>query len=125
MGIKVLFGSKIASELQHFPEKDLIKILQFKEYVEIYGLENLPGRNKCSDNVPTDDPNWSMKVAKAQQYNLWHYHIGIPEYDVSLGFGNYTSEYILHYIRNDDSIQIVDFSAHPPFRLPSESYLQN
>lgn len=46
MGIKVLFGTKISAELQYLPEKDLVKILQFKQHVEIYGLENLAGRNK-------------------------------------------------------------------------------
>ncbi|WP_264177700.1 hypothetical protein [Mannheimia haemolytica] len=35
MGIKVLFGTKISAELQYLPEKDLVKILQFKQHVEI------------------------------------------------------------------------------------------
>ncbi|QIW16085.1 hypothetical protein A4G20_06945 [Pasteurellaceae bacterium RH1A] len=125
MGIKVLFGSKIANELQYFPEKDLLKIWQFKEHLETYGFEHLAGRNKPSDEVPKDDPYWSKKVAIAQQYHLWHYHIGIPGYDKSKGFGNYTSEYILHYIKGDGFIKIVDFTAHPPFKLPSERYLED
>lgn len=125
MTIKVLFGSKIADELQYLPEKDLMKIWQFKEHIEIYGFENLAGRNKSSDDVPIDDPYWAEKVSKAQYHSLWHYHIGIPDYDTSKGFGDYTSEYILHYVKGDDFIRIVDFSSHPPFKLPSETYLQN
>lgn len=99
MAIKVLFGSKIADELQYLPEKDLMKIWQFKEHIEIYGFENLAGRNKSSDDVPIDDPYWAEKVSKAQYHSLWHYHIGIPDYDTSKGFGDYTSEYILHYVK--------------------------
>ncbi|WP_460036513.1 hypothetical protein [Mannheimia haemolytica] len=59
--------------------------------------------------MPTNDPYWAEKVAKAQKYSLWHYHIGIPEYDTSQGFGNYTSEYILHYVKGENFIQIVDY----------------
>lgn len=125
MAIKVLFGTEIAKELQYFPEKDLIKIWQFKEHIETQGFDNLAGRNKCSDDVPTSDPEWRTKVSKAQEYSLWHYHIGIPDYDKSSGFGNYTSEYILHYIKGVDFIKIVDFTAHPPFKLPSERYLKD
>ncbi|WP_238331443.1 hypothetical protein [Mannheimia haemolytica] len=78
MGIKVLFGTKISAELQYLPEKDLVKILQFKQHVEIYGLENLAGRNKSSDDVPTNDPYWAEKVAKAQKYSLrWLKHKNI------------------------------------------------
>lgn len=124
MAIKVLFGEKIAKELQNLPEQDLIKIWQFKTHVEEFGFDGLAGRNKCSDDVPNDDPNWSIKVEKAQRYALWHYHIGIPRYDMSNDFGNYTSEYILHYVKGEDYIRIVDFSRHPPFTLPSESYLK-
>lgn len=125
MGIKVFFGAKIAKELQYFPEQDLLKIWQFKQHVENMGLMGLAGRNKSSDDVPKDDPHWAEKVTKAQQYSLWHYHIGIPEYDTSRVFGDYTSEYILHYVKGEDFIRIVDFTAHPPFKLPSESYLQD
>lgn len=125
MGIKVLFGTKIASELQYFPEKDLAKIWQFKQHIETYGFEGLVGRNKSSDEVPKDDPYWAEKVLKAQQHSLWHYHIGIPDYDISRGVGDYTSKYILHYVKGDGFIRIVDFTPHPPFKLPSEIYLQD
>lgn len=46
-----------------------------------------------SANVHKDDPNWSDKVAYAQKYQLWHYHIGIPEYRLSR-HGDFVSEYI-------------------------------
>ncbi len=121
----VEFAKQIKKEFLNYPLSDRIKIMEFSTHVEQYGLEGLAGRNKFSDDVPTDDPNWKDKVAYAQEHNLWHYHIGIPNYEQS-SKGDLVSEYILHYIRNDEEnwIKIVDMSAHPPFSLPSEDYLQ-
>lgn len=124
MGIKVFFGEKIAAQIFNFPDEDLQKIFAFKQHIEMYGFENLIGRNKSSDDVSKNDPFWSVKVARAQEYNLWHYHIGIPNYDTSKGVGNFTSQYVLHYIKGDGFIKIVDFSAHPPFQLPTDEYLK-
>ncbi|MFW2178182.1 MULTISPECIES: hypothetical protein [unclassified Moraxella] len=123
MSLKVILGKQFREELRHFPTADQEKIANFIEHVQLHGLNQLEGRNKKSDNVPKDNPNWLSKVKFAQQYNLWHYHIGIPSYDVNTVFGDRTSEYILHYVLYDDMIKIVDFSDHPPFKLPSESYL--
>lgn len=72
--------------------------------------------------VPKNDPDWLNKVKYAQAYNLWHYHIGIPNYELSEK-GDYTSEYVLHYIKGENFIKIVDLSAHPPLHLPSLDYL--
>lgn len=124
MSIKVYFGEKIAAQIMNFPDEDLQKIFAFKQHIETYGFDKLVGRNKSSDNVPFNDPFWSEKVAKAQTYNLWHYHIGIPHYDESNGVGDFTSQYVVHYIKGNDFIKIVDFSAHPPFQLPTEDYLK-
>lgn len=72
--------------------------------------------------MPKDDPFWLSKVKYAQTYRLWHYHIGIPNYTLSEK-GDYTSEYVLRYILNDDEIILVNMSVHPPFDLPSVDYL--
>lgn len=123
MKIDVYFGSKIAAQMCHFPDEDLAKILAFKAHLEQHGFDGLPGRNKCSDDISPDDPYWAEKVRYVQTHRLWHYHIGIPDYRTHNGFGDYTSEYILHYLRGEGFIKIVDFSAHPPFKLPHETYL--
>lgn len=123
MGLAVKIGIKIGKEIPNFPIEDKAKIRQFITYVQQHGLINLAGRNKPSHEVPTDDPDWREKVAYAQRHHLWHYHIGIPCYDADSGEGDKTSEYLLHYIRGEQEIKIVDFSAHPPFQLPSEDYL--
>lgn len=121
----VYLGERFKSELKNYPKEDQNKIVDFLLHVKEKGFSELVGRNKPSDDVPTDDPQWLKKVSYAQKYNLWHYHIGIPEYDTSGGIGNYTSKYILHYIKGDGFIKIVDMTEHPPFNLPSDSYVKD
>ena len=69
------------------------------------------------------DPDFLKKVEFVREHNLWHYHIGIPSYDLSPN-GYSTSQYVLHYIRQEDYIVIVDMSDHSPFELPDQSYLE-
>lgn len=106
------------NKLKNFPKSDRDKIFNFISHVRKYGLTELAGRNKSSDNVPKNDPNWRYKVAYTQRHHLWHYHIGIICYKGV--FGDQTSEYVLHYIRLDDTIKLVAMSSHPPFELPNE-----
>ncbi len=125
--MQVEFSQKFKTQLKNFPKADQLKIYAFYEHVKSKGFEGLLGKNVVSDNVPTDDPSWHEKVTYAQRHNLWHYHIGIPEYQPS-EVGDYlTSEYVLHYIKStkqgEDCITIVDMSSHPPFELPKEEYL--
>lgn len=120
--MKVQFGRIFQQYVKNFPNSDKLKIREFIDHVENFGFVGLQGRNKSSDHVPTDDPNWSQKVAYAQRYQLWHYHIGIPNYQ-GTEQGNLTSEYILHYRLLEDRIILVAMSAHPPFQLPSEQEL--
>lgn len=120
--MKVILTPLFAQFLKNFPKDDRNKIRDFIEHVEQFGFDGLLGRNKSSDNVPTDDPNWSKKVSYAQKYKLWHYHIGIPKYEMATN-GEYVSEYILHYIREENEIKLVALSYHPPFELPTEQYL--
>lgn len=116
--MKVSLSEDFEAKMLNFPKADLLKIAEFIQHVEQFGLTDLIGRNKNSNNVPTDDPNWLKKVQYAQQHKLWHYHIGIPYYQQATN-GDQVSEYILHYIRLDDEIKLVELSYHPPFTLPS------
>ena len=123
-GISVTLGELFAKELKHFPQSDRLLINKFIVHIQNFGFTNLEGRNKSSDNVYKDDPYFAQKVKYAQENHLWHYHIGILAFDLSKPFGDRTSEYVLHYQRFSDRIKIVDYSAHPPFNLPSASYLK-
>lgn len=120
--MKVEFGDDFGKKFKNFPKNDRFKIFEFIYHVENFGFVGLQGRNKSSDHVPTDDPNWSQKVTYAQRYQLWHYHIGIPNYQGTKQ-GDLTSEYILHYRLLEDRIILVAMSTHPPFQLPSEQEL--
>lgn len=122
ISMKVVFGEIFYQYFRNFPKSDQQKIAKFVDDVETYGLDGLQGRNKASDSVPTDAPNWSKKVAYAQKYHLWHYHIGIPQYETA-NDGEQVSEYILHYQRFDDEIRLVSMSYHPPFELPEQNLL--
>lgn len=120
--MNVILGELFKQHFKNFPKNDRKIIFEFIAYVEENGFDGLTGRNKSSDNVPFDNPNWSANVKHAQANKLWHYHIGIPHYETSPK-GDKTSEYILHYIREVDFIVIVAMSAHPPFELPVGDYL--
>ena len=120
--IVVVFSPLFKQCVKNYPKADQLKIGEFVEHLQNYGFAGLQGRNKSSDNVPTDDPNWAKKVAFVQQYSLWHYHIGIPSY-TQTATGELTSEYVLHYRLLADRIVIVGMSAHPPFELPTENEL--
>lgn len=85
--MEVRFGQFFTQHFKNFPKADQIKIADFISYVQTHGLNDLPGRNKPSHEVPTDNPNWSEIVAYAQKYKLWHYHIGIPCYVQSVHGG--------------------------------------
>lgn len=122
--LTIEYGSLFRKEFANFPVKDQDAIVEFVEHILKFGFTNLEGRNKSSDNVHKDDPYFAQKVKYAQEHHLWHYHIGILAFDLSKPFGDRTSEYVLHYQRFNDRIKIVDYSAHPPFNLPTTPYLK-
>jgi len=65
--MEVKYGEIFSLNLSNFPKSDRFKIAEFVFHVQENGLINLQGRNKSSDNVPTDDPNWRTKVLYAQK----------------------------------------------------------
>ncbi|UVM28782.1 hypothetical protein [Pseudomonas sp. B21-021] len=103
---------------------DAVYIDHFIDHVQVNGLENLKGRLKPSWDVPKDDPFWLKKVQFARHWDLWHYHLGMPDYDETNGHGDCTSQWVLHLRRHPDGnrTQIVDWDKHPPFALPDEKY---
>lgn len=121
----VSFGEEFTKQFQHYPETDKRIIFDFVMHVRQYGFEGLKGRNKSSDNVDKNDPEFIKKVRYAIENKLHHYHIGIPNYKLSQNGKDLTSEYVLHYVLvNDNEIRIVDMDNHPPFEMPKEKYLK-
>lgn len=121
--MKVFLSNFFFKNFCNFPKVDKEKIIKFIIHVENYGLTNLEGKLKRSDEIPNNHPNWLEIITFVQEYNLWHYHIGIPEYIYS-DKGN-TSKYLLHFLRGENYIKIVDMNDHPPFALPDINSLHN
>ena len=120
----VKMGRLFAKYAQNFPERDKRAIKDFIDHIKTKGFSGLEGRNKQSDDVLFSDPDFVKKVEYATNNHLWHYHIGILQYDLTKPYGDRTSEYILHYQRLGEVVKIVDYSPHPPFQLPTENYLE-
>lgn len=110
--------------IEKLSEKDQKIIYDFKVHVEKYGLVGLKGKNKKSDHPSPKKGEVECKLESEYAYahNLWHYHIGIPDYRTDSGFGHYTSKFVLHYQRFQDSINIVKMDHHSPFQLPTNNY---
>lgn len=123
-GIIVGYGEIFLNKFNNFLIKDQDKILDFSKHIENNGFNFLPGRNKASHHVSTDDSNFSEKVKHAQKHNLHHYHIGIPSYDETNEYGDWTSEWIIHYQHLGNEIHIVELDYHPPFTLPPKKHLK-
>jgi hypothetical protein len=125
MTYAVTMGKLFAKEFANFPSKDQDRILDFISHYQSYGFDGLPGKNVPSWRVPPEDPEYDEKVNYARFHQLWHYHIGIPDYELSECGSYRTSEYLLHYRRNSDvEIKLVDLGYHPPFRMPSTEYMK-
>ncbi|WP_410471927.1 hypothetical protein ACGTJS_09825 [Faucicola mancuniensis] len=96
-------------------------IAQFIDHVETHGFKGLKGRNKSSA-IESTTKKGMARFKTAQKHCLWHYHIGLPEY-VEQANGEFTSEMVLHYMRLNDCVVLVDVATHPPFNLPSNEKL--
>lgn len=82
-GLYVDYGQLFLKHLPNFPKDDILKIMEFVQHIQRFGFDGLLGRNKSSEYVPKDNPYWLERLKYAQQHRLWHYHIGIPNYNLS------------------------------------------
>ena len=122
--MKVQMRTLFAKHFKNFPQQDRTLIVQFILHLQEHGKTNLVGRWKNSNEVDNDDPNWMDKVTYANKHKLYHYHIGIPQYDKTKGVGQYTSEYMIHFqwYKELDEVWLADYGPHP-FAMPTEHYL--
>ena len=60
--------------------------------------------------------------ARSQDKSYARSNLGIPEY-VEQANGEFTSEMVLHYMRLNDCVVLVDVATHPPFNLPNDEKL--
>jgi hypothetical protein len=124
----VTFLPKFASEFGNFPQDQQDKILNFVSQFETYGLDNFSryeGKIAPSwNNLNITDQNYLYCINNA----LWHYHIGIPEYQQR--HSKYkTSVWVLYFQWPDRRahINLVDIytheDAHGNFYIPPQAYL--
>lgn len=115
--MRVIFSNLFNDILENLDEQTQTAVDEFVFHVKKYGLKKLKGRNKSSA-VPSTTKKGIERFKFAQKHCLWHYHLGVPEY-VKQSDGDFTSKMIVHYIRFDEFIVLVDITEHPPFALPT------
>ncbi len=118
--VSVAVTDHFRARYKTFPKKNRDKISAFILEVRKRGFEFLEGRNKFSDDVNPDDPEFISKVRYVREHCLWHYHVGIHDYELGTIFGDRTSMFVLHYNRfTPTCISVNHLSPHPPFELPT------
>lgn len=126
------FGKQFTIEFKNYPSDQQDAILRFTEIFEEHGLSDFSKFDgKISPSWKGVEPsNQAHKFALSN--NLWHYHVGIPNYRPSI-YGSYlTSDWVLHFQWDNwknkgTHIVLVDILFHyhkdGQFHLPSEKYL--
>lgn len=127
MALIVELSDFFSTNFANFLREDQDKIARFIQHCQAHGLDDrLPGKLKSSTNVPGTDPDYYAKVQYAKDNYLWHYHIGIPDYEQQNPFCKVsTSRYVLHFQRfpGNKVIRIVDLDDHRPMSLPKREYM--
>lgn len=125
------FNKLFAKEYARYPDDQKDKIDDFIYLYQEHGMasgdfSNFPGKLCCSwRGLEESNPNFHYAAIN----NLWHYHIGIPEY-VSVHSGFKTSKWVLHlqWVKGSRHIDIADLYDHytedNEFYLPSPQYLE-
>jgi hypothetical protein len=126
MTLIVELSDFFSTNFANFPREDKIKIANFIQHCQTHGLNGLCGKLKSSTDVPGTDQDFHVKVQYAKENYLWHYHIGIPDYEQRNPFSKVqTSRYVLHFQRfpGNKVIRIVDLDDHCPMTLPKREYM--
>ena len=124
------YGKQFAIEFDNFPEDQQDAILDFLVTYQEYGLNDFSKyQGKITPSwrgIDKTDPIYDLTYSNS----LWHYHIGLPEYQKSK-YNNYlTSDMILHFQwkSNSTHIKVLDITWHyksnGEFWLPSSKNLE-
>lgn len=125
------FSLEFARNFVRFPKADQVKIVAFQTRFETFGLGDF---SRYQGKVA---PSWSGPATRpaaafAKANDLWHYHVGIPQFMQTLGGKYCTSDWLLHFQWPDwktsgPHIHIVDLLPHNSssgtFNLPAPSAL--
>lgn len=108
-------------------DEEIELIGNFQVHFMKHGFEGLPGRNKASTGVSPNHVRQIELIQYAISKKLWHYHIGYQSYRSHNPFGDWTSNFVVHYqnfVDDNGTINLVDYAAHPPMKLPKEETLK-
>lgn len=123
------FGKLFLEEYKNYPKDQQNAVALFIKTFLTYGLNDFSkfeGKVACSWKGLSDNhPHFTF----AKDNSLWHYHIGIPDYQQSPYFEYKTSDYVLHFMLlcNRTKIVLIDTTCHyrvdGSFWLPRPEYL--
>ncbi len=122
------FGKQFAVEFARYPQDQQDKIIDFIELYVQFGLSDFtkfPGKIAPSWKGTPDLATY--KYARVNE--LWHYHVGLPNYVLSQNYTYFTSNWVLHFQWENmgSHILIVDilyhYKSNGEFHLPTEDYL--
>lgn len=120
----------LLQQFQNFQPNIQLSISEFQTIFHNHGLNDFnkyPGKITCSwKNASAEN------AAHAKTYNLWHYHIGYPNYTLSICGKYHTSDMVLHFQWDrsnvPNTIYLADIYDHRKsdgnFYLPPVSYLE-
>lgn len=124
------YGKLFANEFKYYPQDQQDAILDFLDIYEVHGLEIFElykGKISFSwKGLHYKDPAYHY----AKSNDLWHAHIGLPNFRKSAFGPYYTSDMILHFqwINKGNVIKVVDITPHykadRKFWLPGVKYLE-
>lgn len=130
MNFIVKYKLQFAAEFNRFPHDQQSAVVKFLAQYQQHGLADqtkFPGRISPSwQNLPINHPNYIY----TKTHDLWHYHLGIPDYDGRQNWGK-TSDWLLHFQWPDQGnvISLVDVYTHhnyqKQFYLPPLSALED
>ena len=124
------FGKQFAIEFTNYPVEQQNKILNFIETYQQFGLidfTKFQGKIKPSWlGIDKLNPVYDFTYSNS----LWHYHIGIPDYQKSKYNHYLTSDMVLHFQwkKQATHIRILHITWHykatGEFWLPANEYLK-
>lgn len=124
MAVSIEHSASFLSLLKKLSREEKKLIGEFVISLKNSGYEKLPGRNKRTTQVSKRCANRVKLIQFALEHRLWHYHVGHVDYDKQKRFGDWTSEYVVHYQKNgDDTARFVHYDSHPPMKMPRKEHL--
>jgi hypothetical protein len=111
MTFTVAFGPQFVREWTQYKQDQKAPVGDFLALVKVHGLDQTKLPGKLS-------PSWigasQADFAFAQQYSLWHYHLGYPAFRQNGPGTPMTSEWVLHFqwAAGTRHIDVVDMYVH-------------